>query len=72
VTDYRIRIDALVLRDVPPDLAEGIGPALQERLSARAGGAEPPATAGQVRSTGDLADRIADAVWQHVSTGGGR
>lgn len=70
MTDYRIRIDALVLRDVPPDLVEGIGPAVQERLAALIGGGEPAAGAGQVRTTGDLADRIAAAVWQRVGSAG--
>jgi len=49
MTAYRIRIDELVLHDVPPDLAEGIGPAVQERLAALAGG-QPAGGAAQARS----------------------
>ena len=69
MTRYRIRIDDLVLHGVPPDLAEGIGPAVEERLSALAAASDAAAPAGQVHTTGDLADRIAHAVWQQVGGG---
>ncbi len=69
MTRYRIRIEEMVLHGVPPELAEGIGSAVEERLSALAGGAAP-GSAGHVRTTGDLADRIAGTVWQQVSGAG--
>lgn len=65
MTRYEIRIEELVLHGVPRELAAGIGPAVQDRLAALAARAGTPA-AGPVRDGADLADRIAQAVWQQI------
>lgn len=63
MTRYEIRIEELVLHGVPSQLAAGIAPLVQERLAARAAGVD---AAARVRTGEELADRIADAVWQQI------
>ena len=70
VRRYEIAIEELVLRDVPPELADGLGPAVQEHLAALAAGTSPAAPTGQAATTDNLAGRIAHAVWDSVRSGG--
>jgi hypothetical protein len=70
MTRLEIRIDELVLRDIPPALARSLPQLVEASLAALASGRAAPGSVGPGGPVADqdaLAGLVADRVWEQVA-----
>lgn len=67
MTDIEIRIDRLILRDVPPEYVDGVAAALEHEIEQAARGTDlGPVPLGERDA---LARQIGQQIWRSVSGG---
>ena len=73
MTEYRIHIDSLVLRDVPPQWAEGLGRDLELAVAAAAQADQSPGAVGPPRAAASdresFAADLGRQIWTSVRGG---